>query len=189
MRPYILVLIIAGSFAAGVAWGRRRGAWGVGLGRRRVEVHPPRKSHAGYSFTDDVRNALGRSREEAGLLGNEYVGAEHILLGLIHANAGNGTRVLERLHIDAATLRSNLLAVVKRGAAHTAADLPYTSRAKRVLENAMVAARDLGHNYVGTEHLLLGLAQDTGVAGQALADAGADEQAVRRETLALLSED
>jgi ATP-dependent Clp protease ATP-binding subunit ClpC len=75
------------------------------------------------------------------------------------------------------------------GEPHTSPDLPYTSRAKRVLEKAMIAARDLGHDYVGAEHLLLALAQDDGVVGRALAAAGADEQAVRRETLAVLSED
>ena len=190
MNTLIIVVIIAVAFIAGVSWGRR-GGWGAGVGlgsRQRPDGRrPPRTSPAGYTFTEDVRKSLSRSREEAGLLGNEYVGPEHILLGLIHANAGNAARVLERLHVETATLRTSILAIVQRGAGHMAADLPYTARAKRVLEKAMFAARDLGHDYVGTEHLLLGLAQESGLVGQVLADAGADEQTVRRETLALFS--
>ena len=190
MNPLIIIVIIAVAFAAGVAWGRR-GGWGLGVGwssrPRPGGPQPPRPSHPGYTFTDDVRKSLSRSREEAGLLGNEYVGPEHILLGLIHVNAGNSARVLERLHVVTATLRTSILAGIKRGGAHIGQDLPYTSRAKRVLENAMVGARDLGHDYVGTEHLLLGLAQDGRLVGKLLADAGADEQNVRREILALFS--
>jgi ATP-dependent Clp protease ATP-binding subunit ClpC len=190
MNLLIIVVIIAVAFTAGVAWGRR-GSRGVGIGlgsgQHPSESRLPRTPHGGYTFTDDVRKSLSRAREEAGLLGNEYVGPEHILLGLIHVNAGNGARVLERMHVETATLRARVLAIVQSGATHTAQDLPYTARAKRVLEKAMIGARDLGHDYVGTEHLLLGLAQDSGPVGQVLADAGADEQAVRRETLAVVS--
>ena len=189
MNPLIIVVIIAVAFAAGVAWGRR-GGLGVGIGLGSGGPSGPqvrRTSHPGYAFTDDVRKSLSRSREEAGLLGDEYVGPEHILLGILHVNAGNGARVLERLHVDTATLRTSILAIGKHGAAHVAQDLPYTARAKRVLEKAMIGARDLGHDGVGTEHLLLGLAQDSGPVGQVLADAGADEKNVRREILSLFS--
>ena len=94
--------------------------------------------------------------------------------------------MLERLHIERAALRSAIVGIVKGGTPHTVPDLPYTSRAKRVLENSMRAARDLNHNYVGDEHLLLGLAMDGGLVGQALAAAGADEETLRRETMAVL---
>jgi ATP-dependent Clp protease ATP-binding subunit ClpC len=189
MNPVIIVIIIVVAFTAGVAWGRRTRGVGVGFGfrQRSSGPQPPRTPHPGYTFTADVRKSLSRSREEAGLLGNEYVGSEHILLGLLHVNSGNATRVLERLNIEAATLRTSILAIVQRGTTNPTQDLPYTARAKRVLEKAMIAARDLRHDYVGTEHLLLGLAEDTGLVGQLLTDAGADEQTVRREILALLS--
>ena len=180
MKPFTLVVIIAIAFGAGVAWGRRV---------RRNGPPRPRTSHPGYWFTDDVRSSLARSREEACLLGNDYVGPEHILLGLTHVNAGTAALVLERLHIQPATLRTSILGIVQRGKEHASQDLPYTSRAKRVLEKAMIEARDLGHDYVGLEHLLLGLVQDGGLTGQILTAAGADEQTVRRETLAVLSTD
>lgn len=190
MTPLILVVIIVVAFIAGFALGRRTrlvDGIGVGVSFGPGGPPPPRSSPGGFNFTDDVRQTLSRSREEAGLLGNQYVGAEHILLGLIHVNAGNAARVLERLHVEPATLRASVLGIVQRGGAPMAQDLPYTSRAKRVLEKAMMAARDLSHDYVGTEHLLIGLAQDGGSVGQVLASAGADEQAIRRETLALFS--
>lgn len=182
MNSMIIAVIIAVAFAAGVAWGRR-GGWGIGV---RLGAPPrsgelrPRKSHPGYAFTDDVRASLSRSREEAGLLGHDYVGPEHMLLGVLHVNARHAAGVLERLHVDPATLRDSLLATVQRGTANMSQDLPYTARAKRVLEKAMIGARDLGHDDVGTEHVLLGLAQDTGPVGQVLAEAGADEETVRR---------
>jgi len=190
MSPLYLVVIIPIAFAAGVAWGRRGRASARRIGLTgSLPPQTPQAPPSGFNFTSEVRSTLSRSRKEAGLLGNQYVGPEHILLGLIHANSGTAARVLERLHIDPATLRTSMLEVVQRGEPHESPDLPYTARAKRVLERAMIAARDLGHDYVGLEHMLLALAQDDGSVGRILTSAGADAQAVRRETLAVLSTD
>ena len=184
MNPLAVIIIVAIAFAAGVAWGRRgrSGAYAVGVAVRPGEPGPPpRRSGHGYNCTDDVRNTLAQAREEAGVLGHQYVGPEHILLGLIHVDARTIRRVFERLRIEPAALRTAILGRVEGGPPHTGPDLPYTARAKRVLENAMIAARDLGHDYVGDEHLLLALAQDSGSVGKALADAGADVETLRRE--------
>ncbi len=143
----------------------------------------------GYNFTERVRKALAMAREEAARLRHEYVGTEHILLGLLREGEGVASTVLENLSIDADALAAAVEAVVKKpsGAGRTGPDLPYTSRAKKTLELAMSEARELNHNYVGTEHLLLGLIrEEKGVAAQVLADAGATLDTVRAETVRVL---
>jgi ATP-dependent Clp protease ATP-binding subunit ClpA len=113
----------------------------------------------GYNFTERVRKVLAMAREEAERLRHEYVGTEHILLGLIREGEGVAAAVLQNLSVDLDEIQQKIEDTVKKGkaAAATGPDLPYTSRAKKVLELAMAEARDLAHNYVGTEHLLLGL--------------------------------
>ena len=142
----------------------------------------------GYNFTERVRKVLSYAREEAYDLHHEYVGTEHVLLGLIREGEGVASTVLENLGIDAENLRDRMLAVIVRGKADARGnDLPYTSRAKKVLELAMSEARELNHAYVGTEHLLLGLiAEKKGIAAQVLVGAGATLDAARAETLRLL---
>jgi ATP-dependent Clp protease ATP-binding subunit ClpC len=146
----------------------------------------------GYNFTERVRKVLAMAREEAERLRHEYVGTEHILLGLIREGEGVAAAVLQNLSVDLDEIQQKIEDTVKKGkaTAATGPDLPYTSRAKKVLELAMAEARDLTHNYVGTEHLLLGLLrEEKGIAAQVLTDAGINLDAARAETLRLLGTD
>src|SRR5712692_7290982 len=142
----------------------------------------------GYNFTDRVRKVLQISREEAARLHHEFVGTEHILLGVIREGEGVAVAVLTNLSVDLEEIREQVEETVKKGKAAAAGpDLPYTSRAKKVLELAMSEARELNHSYVGTEHLLLGLVrEEKGIAAQVLTDAGVNLEQARAETLRLL---
>ncbi|MBL8989330.1 MAG: ATP-dependent Clp protease ATP-binding subunit [Gemmatimonadetes bacterium] len=143
----------------------------------------------GYNFTDRVRKVLQMAREEAARLHHEYVGTEHILLGLIREGEGVAAAVLTNLSVDLEEIQQKIEETVKKGKASSAPgpDLPYTSRAKKVLELAMTEARELNHSYVGTEHLLLGLLrEEKGIAAQVLTDAGVTLEQSRAETLRLL---
>ena len=146
----------------------------------------------GYNFTDRVRKVLQMAREEAARLHHEYVGTEHILLGLIREGEGVAAAVLTNLNVDLDEIQQKIEETVKKGKAPAASgpDLPYTSRAKKVLELAMSEARELNHSYVGTEHLLLGLMrEEKGIAAQVLTDAGVNLEQARAETLRLLGSD
>jgi hypothetical protein len=128
-------------------------------------------------FTERVRQSLAFAREEAARLHHEYVGTEHILLGLIREGKGVAATVLQELNLEPEKIRQRVEETVKTGkAAHaTGLDLPYTSRAKQAIALAMSEARELGHNYVGTEHLLLGLLrQEKGIGAQVLVHLGAN---------------
>ena len=143
----------------------------------------------GYNFTERVRKVLAMAREEAARLHHEYVGTEHILLGLIREGEGVAAAVLQALNVDLDEIQQKIEDTVKKGKASqaTGPDLPYTSRAKKVLELAMGEARELNHSYVGTEHLLLGLLrEEKGIAAQVLTEAGVNLDAARTETLRLL---
>ena len=129
----------------------------------------------GYNFTERTRKVLALAREESAHLRHEYVGTEHILLGLIDEGDGVAATVLQNLHVDLDDLKFRIEQIVQKGALGktTGPDLPYTSRAKKVLELSMSHARNLHHSYVGTEHLLLGiLAEQKGIAAQVLNDQG-----------------
>ncbi len=146
----------------------------------------------GYNFTDRVRKVLQMAREEAARLHHEYVGTEHILLGLIREGEGVAAAVLTNLSVDLEEIQQKIEETVKKGKAGAVPgpDLPYTSRAKKVLELAMAEARELNHSYVGTEHLLLGLLrEEKGIAAQVLMDAGITLEQSRAETLRLLGSD
>src|SRR5437667_12223681 len=133
----------------------------------------------GYNFTDRVRKVLQMAREEAARLHHEYVGTEHILLGLIREGEGVAAAVLTNLNVDLEEIQQKIEETVKKGKAAAAAgpELPYTSRAKKVLELAMSEARDLNHSYVGPEHLLPGLlCTDTVIAAQVLTDTSANPE-------------
>ncbi|MBE0591104.1 MAG: NDP-hexose 4-ketoreductase, partial [Gemmatimonadales bacterium] len=146
----------------------------------------------GYNFTDRVRKVLQMAREEAARLHHEYVGTEHILLGLIREGEGVAAAVLTNLSVDLDEIQQRIEETVKKGKAPApeGPDLPYTSRAKKVLELAMSEARELNHSYVGTEHLLLGLLrEEKGIAAQVLADAGVNLEQSRAETLRILGSD
>jgi ATP-dependent Clp protease ATP-binding subunit ClpC len=143
----------------------------------------------GYNFTERVRKVLAMAREEAARLHHEYVGTEHILLGLIREGEGVAATVLQNLSVELEDIQQKIEETVKKGKAGqtTGPDLPYTSRAKKVLELAMSEARELNHSYVGTEHLLLGLLrEEKGIAAQVLTDAGVNLDAARAETLRIL---
>ena len=143
----------------------------------------------GFNFTERVRKVLAMAREEAFRLKHEYVGTEHILLGLIREGEGVAAAVLQNLRIDLDDVVEGIESHVKKGIAKelNGPDLPYTTRAKRVLECAMAEAHELGHDYVGTEHLLLGLLrEERGIAAQVLTHLGAELDTVRAETLRLL---
>jgi ATP-dependent Clp protease ATP-binding subunit ClpC len=143
----------------------------------------------GYNFTERVRKVLAMAREEAVRLNHEYVGTEHILLGLIREGEGVASAALQTLGVDLDELQEAIEKHVKKGrsAVLPGADLPYMSRAMKVLELAMHEARDLNHSYVGTEHILLGLLrEEKGIAAQVLTRTGADLASVREETLRLL---
>src|SRR5687767_1203178 len=146
----------------------------------------------GYNFTERVRKVLAMAREEAARLHHEYVGTEHILLGLIREGEGVAAAVLQSLSVDLEEIQQKIEETVKKGKAQQGSgpDLPYTSRAKKVLELAMSEARELNHSYVGTEHLLLGLLrEEKGIAAQVLTDAQVNLDAARTETLRLLGTD
>jgi ATP-dependent Clp protease ATP-binding subunit ClpA len=139
----------------------------------------------GYNFTERVRKVLALSREESARLHHEYVGTEHLLLGLIREGEGVGATVLQNLDVNLDELQDRIEEIVKKGNASVVAgpDLPYTSRAKKVLELAMGQASDMKHRYVGTEHLLLGLIEEEkGIAAQLLADLGVTLGLAREET-------
>jgi len=143
----------------------------------------------GYNFTERVRKVLAIAREEAAELSSDYVGTEHILFGIIREGSSTAFAVMTNFGIDGRQLRSRVLEELgPRGKGGTVrADLPYTSRAKKTLELAMSEARELNHNYVGTEHLLLGLIrEEKGVAAQALKATGMTIENARVETLRVL---
>ncbi len=142
----------------------------------------------GYNFTERVRKVLALAREEAARLYHTYVGTEHILLGLVREGEGVASAVLQNLGADPDEIEQLVEQHIKKGPPATiASDLPYTSRAKKVLELSMAEARELNHSYVGTEHLLLGLLrEERGIAAQALTHVGVTLTAAREETLRLL---
>gem|GEM_PF-2261593 len=143
----------------------------------------------GYNFTDRVRKVLAMAREEAARLHHEYVGTEHLLLGLVGEREGVAVAVLTNLGANLGEIQQKIEETVKMGKAESTSvlDLSYSSRAKKVLELAMSEGREMHHNYVGSEHLLLGMIrEEKGIAAQVLADAGVNLEAARAETLRLL---
>lgn len=146
----------------------------------------------GYHFTTHVREVLQAVRDEAFRLQHEYVGTEHLLLGLLQRQDSTGARILADLHLPSNDLRASVEALCKRGSAEGPRnrDLPYTSRAKKVLQEAMIEAEELGHSYIGTEHLLLGLFREgKGVAVQVLTGAGITVADARTKALTILETD
>lgn len=144
-----------------------------------------------YNFTEKARLVFAQAREEAVGLRHEYVGTEHLLLGLLRTPASLGSELLEQLNVERDTAAKRLLQVLRAGNAPpkvTARDLPYTSRSKKVLELAMVEANSLSHTWVGTEHLVLGiLAEEKGIAAQVLLSFGATVEGARAQLRQMLS--
>jgi len=139
-------------------------------------------------FTERVRKVMYLAREEAARLQHDYIGTEHLLLGVIREGEGIAATVLNNLGLDLDAIRQAVESMVSStGGTLTIGEIPFTPRAKRVLELSVDEARQLGHNYVGTEHLLLGLIREgEGVAARVLLELGVDRKKVREETLKLL---
>src|SRR2546427_10764693 len=136
-------------------------------------------------FTERVRKVMYLAREEAARLQHDYIGTEHLLLGVIREGEGIAATVLNNLGLDLDAIRQAVESMVSStGGTLTIGEIPFTPRAKRVLELSVDEARQLGHNYVGTEHLLLGLIREgEGVAARVLLELGVDRKKVREETL------
>ena len=139
-------------------------------------------------LTDRARKVMALANQEAQRFNHEYIGTEHILLGLVKEASGVGANVLKNLGIDLRKVRLEVEKLVKSGPEMvTMGKLPQTPRAKKVLEYAIEEARNLNHNYVGTDHLLLGLLREQdGVAAQVLVNLGLKLEDVREEVLNLL---
>jgi ATP-dependent Clp protease ATP-binding subunit ClpC len=140
-------------------------------------------------FTDRARRVIVLAQEEARLLNHNYLGTEHILLGLIHEGEGVAAKALESMGISLEAVRAQVQDIIGEGQqAPSGSHIPFTPRAKRVLELTLREALQLGHNYIGTEHILLGLIREgEGVAAQVLIKLGADLSRVRQQVIELLS--
>jgi ATP-dependent Clp protease ATP-binding subunit ClpC len=139
-------------------------------------------------FTERARQVVVLAQDESRALGHDYIGTEHILLGLLREEEGLAARVLESLDITVEEVREQVVRIVGQGESVPTAQIPFTVRAKEALEHALREALSLGHSYVGTEHVLLGLvSQNDGVAVEVLLDAGADAEKIRSEVIRMLS--
>jgi ATP-dependent Clp protease ATP-binding subunit ClpC len=139
-------------------------------------------------FTDRARRVVVLAQEEARLLNHNYIGTEHILLGLIHEGEGVAAKALESLGISLEKVRQQVEEIIGAGQSPPSGHIPFTPRAKKVLELSLREALQLGHNYIGTEHILLGLIREgEGVAAQVLVKLGADLGRVRQQVIQLLS--
>jgi len=139
-------------------------------------------------FTDRARRVLVLAQEEARLLNHSYIGTEHILLGLIHEGEGLAAKALESLNISLEAVREEVEKTIGPAGSAPTGSPPFTPRAKKVLELSLREALQLGHNYIGTEHILLGIVREgEGVAAQVLIGLGADLANVRQQVVQLLS--
>jgi ATP-dependent Clp protease ATP-binding subunit ClpC len=139
-------------------------------------------------FTDRARRVVVLAQEEARLLNHNYIGTEHILLGLLNEGEGIAAKALESLGINLSAVREQVVEIIGQGQQAPTGHIPFTPRAKKVLELSLREALQLGHNYIGTEHILLGLIREgEGVAAQVLQKLGAELQKVRQTVIQLLS--
>ena len=139
-------------------------------------------------FTDRARRVVVLAQEEARMLNHNYIGTEHILLGLIHEGEGVAAKAMEGMGISLEAVRAQVEEIIGQGQQAPSGHIPFTPRAKKVLELSLREALQLGHNYIGTEHILLGLIREgEGVAAQVLVKLGADLNRVRQQVIQLLS--
>ena len=139
-------------------------------------------------FTDRARRVVVLAQEEARLLNHNYIGTEHILLGLIHEGEGIAAQALQSLGVNLDGVRTQVVEIIGQGQQAPSGHIPFTPRAKKVLELSLREALQLGHNYIGTEHILLGLIREgEGVATQVLQNLNADLPKVRQTVIPLLS--
>ena len=138
-------------------------------------------------FTDRARRVVVLAQEEARMLNHHYIGTEHLLLGLLHEAEGVAAKALESLGISLEGVRLEIEQIIGLGAEAPSGHIPFTPRAKKVLELSLREAQEIGHNYIGTEHILLGLIREgEGVAAQVLVRLGADLNRVRQQVIQLL---
>src|SRR6266851_3754934 len=138
-------------------------------------------------FTDRARRVVVLAQEEARTLNHNYIGTEHVLLGLIHEGEGVAAKALESLGISLEAVRQQVEEIIGQGPRAPSGHIPFTPRAKKVLELSLRESMQLGHNYIGTEHILLGLLREgEGVAAQVLVRLGADLNRVRQQVIQLL---
>ena len=138
-------------------------------------------------FTDRARRVVVLAQEEARMLNHNYIGTEHILLGLIHEGEGVAAKALTSLGISLEAVRQQVEEIIGQGQQAPSGHIPFTPRAKKVLELSLREALQLGHNYIGTEHILLGLIREgEGVAAQVLVRLGADLNRVRQQVVHLV---
>jgi ATP-dependent Clp protease ATP-binding subunit ClpC len=138
-------------------------------------------------FTERARRVVVLAQEEARMLDHNYVGTEHILLGLLHEGEGVAARALESLGISLDAMRASVEDIIGRGQQVPSRHIPFTPRAKKVLELSLREALQFGHDYIGTEHILLGLIREgDGVAAYVLANAGVDLNRARQRVIGLL---
>jgi ATP-dependent Clp protease ATP-binding subunit ClpA len=157
------------------------------LTRQAIETHRRASGGMFERFTDRSRRVVVLAQEEARILNHNYIGTEHLLLGLIHEGEGVAARALESLGISLEAVRQQVEEVIGRGEEPPPGHIPFTARAKKVLELSLREAMQLGHNYIGTEHILLGLLREgEGVAAQVLVKLGADLNRVRQQVIQLL---
>src|SRR6266536_2406755 len=158
------------------------------VGARRRPRHRDEGGEMFERFTDRARNVVVLAQDEARLLNHNYIGTEHILLGLIHEGEGVAAKALDLLGISLEAVRQQVEEIIGRGQQAPSGHIPFTPRAKKVLELSLREALQLGHNYIGTEHILLGLIREgEGVAAQVLVKLGADLSRVRQQVIQLLS--
>jgi hypothetical protein len=139
-------------------------------------------------FTDRARRVVVLAQAEARMLNHDYIGTEHLLLGLIHEGEGVAAMALGRLDISLDAVRSQVEEIIGQGAAAPTGHIPFTPRAKKVLELSLRESQQLSHDYIGTEHILLGLIREgEGVAAQVLQKLGADLNRVRQQVISLLA--
>jgi ATP-dependent Clp protease ATP-binding subunit ClpC len=139
-------------------------------------------------FTDRARRVVVLAQEEARMLNHNYIGTEHILLALIDEGDGSGIKALELLGISLDAVRKQVEEIIGQGQHTPSGHIPFTPRAKKVLELSLREAVQLGHDYIGTEHILLGLIREgDGVAAQVLVKLGADLNRVRQQVIQLIS--
>jgi hypothetical protein len=138
-------------------------------------------------FTDRARRAVVLAQEEARMLNHGYIGTEHLLLGLVHEGEGVAAKALETMGISLEKVRHEVEALIGEGKEPPSGHIPFTPRAKKVLELSLKEANQLGHNYIGTEHILLGVIREGhGVAAQVLVKLGAELNRVRQQVIQLL---
>jgi ATP-dependent Clp protease ATP-binding subunit ClpC len=139
-------------------------------------------------FTDKARRVVVLAQEESRILNHNYIGTEHLLLGLLHEGEGVGAKALESLGISLDAVRRQVEEIIGQGQSSPTGHIPFTPRAKKVLELSLRESKQLGHNYIGTEHILLGVIREgEGVAAQVLQRLGAELSKVRQQVVELLS--